>query len=92
MDSLDAAENNIENEEGTDVYFEILTNWGNPKYLGLTEVCVELYTVEPLLTVTPIIRTFIHVTYSSLGPRETRIYIMHVTLLWLMFPQHFSFS
>ena len=36
-DSLDAAENTEENE-GTDVYFEILTNWGNPNYLGLTEV------------------------------------------------------
>ena len=36
-DSLDAAENSKE-DEGTDVYFEILTNWGNPNYLGLTEV------------------------------------------------------
>lgn len=37
-DSLDTADNNKENDEGIDVYFEILTNWGNPKYLGLTEV------------------------------------------------------
>lgn len=42
IDSLDTAENNQESEEGTDVYFEILTNWGNPKYLGLTEVCVKI--------------------------------------------------
>jgi len=41
-DSLDTSENNKESEEGTDVYFEILTNWGNPKYLGLTEVCVKV--------------------------------------------------
>ena len=41
MDSLDTAENKKATEEGTDVYFEILTNWGNPKYLGLTEVCVK---------------------------------------------------
>lgn len=41
IDSLDTAENKKETEEGTDVYFEILTNWGNPKYLGLTEVCVK---------------------------------------------------
>ncbi|XP_078346621.1 katanin-interacting protein-like isoform X3 [Oculina patagonica] len=37
-DSLDTADNNKENDEGIDVYFEILTNWGNPKYLGLTEI------------------------------------------------------
>ena len=49
MDSLDTAENNQENDEGTDVYFEILTNWGNPNYLGLTEVCVKIHTVEPHL-------------------------------------------
>lgn len=49
MDSLDTAENNKENDEGTDVYFEILTNWGNPNYLGLTEVCQNTYTVEPHL-------------------------------------------
>jgi len=41
-DSLDTSENNKESEEGTDVYFEILTNWGNPKYLGLTEVFVKV--------------------------------------------------
>ena len=43
VDSLDTAENNQENDEGTDVYFEILTNWGNPNYLGLTEVCVKIH-------------------------------------------------
>ena len=42
IDSLDTAENKKETEEGTDVYFEILTNWGNPKYLGLTEVCIKI--------------------------------------------------
>ena len=46
MDSLDTAENNMENYEGTDVYFEILTNWGNPKYLGLTEVCVIIIVIN----------------------------------------------
>ena len=40
MDSLDDTENNeVENEEVTDVYFEILSNWGNPNCIGLTEVC-----------------------------------------------------
>lgn len=40
MDSLDDAENNkAESEEGTDVYFEIISNWGNSSYVGLTEVC-----------------------------------------------------
>ncbi|KAM7448574.1 hypothetical protein ABFA07_003481 [Porites harrisoni] len=36
-DSLDTVEN-CKEDEGTDVYFEILTNWGNPNYLGLTEI------------------------------------------------------
>lgn len=39
MDSLDDAENNkAESEEGTDVYFEIISNWGNSSYVGLTEI------------------------------------------------------
>lgn len=46
MDSLDTAENNMENYEGTDVNFEILTNWGNPKYLGLTEVHVIIIVIN----------------------------------------------
>ena len=44
-DSLDAAENSKE-DEGTDVYFEILTNWGNPNYLGLTEVRCDVKVVS----------------------------------------------
>lgn len=40
MDSLEDAKNNkVENEEGLDVYFEIISNWGNSSYVGLTEVC-----------------------------------------------------
>ena len=42
IDSLDTPEKKKETEEGTDVYFEILTNWGNPNYLGLTEVCIKI--------------------------------------------------
>ncbi|RMX37150.1 hypothetical protein pdam_00023677, partial [Pocillopora damicornis] len=39
MDSLDDAENDkAESEEGTDVYFEIISNWGNSSYVGLTEI------------------------------------------------------
>lgn len=41
-DSLETVESSRESDEGTDVYFEILTNWGNPKYLGLTEVCAMM--------------------------------------------------
>ncbi len=41
-DSLDTADSNKENDEEIDVYFEILTNWGNSKYLGLTEVCTMI--------------------------------------------------
>ncbi|XP_022794557.1 protein KIAA0556-like [Stylophora pistillata] len=39
MDSLEDAKNNkVENEEGLDVYFEIISNWGNSSYVGLTEI------------------------------------------------------
>lgn len=59
MDSLDDAENNkAEIEEGTDVYFEIISNWGNSSYVGLTEVCnflsctvVTTFETEILITV-----------------------------------------
>lgn len=37
-DSLDSCENRKDSEDFTDVYFEILTNWGNPQFVGLTEV------------------------------------------------------
>lgn len=40
MDLLDDVENNkVEIEEGIDVYFEIILNWGNLSYVGLIEVC-----------------------------------------------------
>lgn len=64
LDSLDTAENNKENDEGTDVYFEILTNWGNPNYLGLTEVCQNTYTVEPHLRDTSRVQTSVS-TYNG---------------------------
>lgn len=37
-DSLDSCENRKDSEDFTDVYFEILTNWGNPQFVGLTEM------------------------------------------------------
>jgi len=37
-DSLDSCENRKDSEDFTDVYFEIFTNWGNPQFVGLTEV------------------------------------------------------
>lgn len=38
VDSLDTFENRTDNDYGTDVYFEILSNWGNPDNVGLTEI------------------------------------------------------